>query len=235
MRLQLQAVSPLPRGIYGASGDRFPSRAALLQPAAATAFAALEGDTGGLVYSDMWRSAESTLAALETKRGVKAPGYSAHGYGLAIDVAVDQTMLRLGCTYPELTEILAAHGWHCHRRDGERGHEAWHFNFLGSRDRAAIILGHAQPENPGSWGQDAEVAIQFAYPEVTDRMEPNEIQMDLALLGLYHGTVDGVLGRQSQAAAQAFARAWRCPEHGPTFERTLRFVAAEIVRVDVAA
>lgn len=231
MRLLLKALDPLPRGIYGPHGDQFPRRAALLHPRAAESFVALELDTGGLVYSDIWRSAESSLKAIETKEGTLPPGYSGHGYGLALDLAVDACLARLRCTYPDLLERLATHGWHCHRRDGERGSEGWHFNYLGTGDQAAVIMAHCNPDVRGTWGQAAELAIQFSYPEVVERVEPNEIQMDLALLGLYHGTIDGELGRQSQAAAQAFSRAWRCPEHGQTFERTLRFVAAEIVRV----
>lgn len=233
MKLLLKSLDPLPRGIYGPHKDRFPPRAAFLHPLAAESFAAWQNTTGWVVaYSDIWRSAESSLQAIETKAGVKAPGYSAHGYGLAFDLDVNQALRVLECEYQDLLSELAVFGFHCHRRDGERGNEDWHFNFLGNADQASVMLGHTSPDDHDTWGRAAELAIQFAYPEVTARMEPHEIQMALAMLGLYHGTIDGELGRQSRAAAQAFSRAWRCHEHGPEFERTLRFVAAEIVHVD---
>jgi hypothetical protein len=229
VRLLLRQLAPLPSGIYGPRRDLFPERAAFLHPEAAEAFAALERDTGGLVYSDIYRSAASSLQALATKAGVQPPGYSAHGYGIAFDLAVDASLRRLGCTYQALLDRLASHGWHCHRRDGERGREDWHFNFLGPA--AAEILSHTTGEH-GSWSHAAELAIVAAYPELSERMEPTEIQMDLALLDLYAGKIDGDLGPVSKRAAEAFARAWHLPAaHGTRFERTLRFVAAEVVSV----
>lgn len=227
MRIQLTRLDPLPRGIYGATGDQFPKRAAFLHPAAAEAFASIERATGGLVYSDIYRPAASSLRAVDRKAGVLRPGYSAHGYGLAFDLAVDASLARLRCNYQALLDRLAAHGWHCHRRDRERGPEGWHFNFLGRA--AEVILGHTSDVH-STWSHAAELAIQFAYPEVTERMGPTEIQLDLSMLELYHGEPDGVLGPKSKDAAEAFARAWRLPAaHGVQFERTLRFVAAEVV------
>lgn len=227
MKLQLRKLDPLPRGIYGPSGTLFAKRMGFLHPDAAEAFQALEREAGGLVYSDMYRSADSSLHAVETKEGTKSPGYSAHGFGLAVDVAVDASLARLGCSYAVLLERLAAHGWHSHRRDGERGPECWHFNWLGPH--AQEFLATTNPTNHATWGHAAEAAILAAYPELATRMEAAEIQTDLARVHLYGGAIDGQLGPLSRQAALAFARAWRVPEHGPVFERTLRFVAAEIV------
>lgn len=225
MKITMRKVDPLPRGIYGAARDKFPERAALLYPAARESFLRLEAATGGLVYSDMWRSAESSLAAMASKRGVQPPGFSAHNYGLAVDVAVDETLKRAKEDYAWLLQVMRDEGWYCHRRDNEQGMESWHFNWLGPD--ADKLLAKVSPTNRRTWSQAAEENICLRYPELTQRMDAVEIQADLAKLSLYRGELDGQLGPRSQQAAEAFARAWRIPSHGPDFERTLRFVAAE--------
>lgn len=220
MRIILQRVAPAPASCYGGP---LPERMAWLHPDAATSFLEL----GPVVVSDMYRDAQGSRDARERKSGVQPPGYSAHGYGLAVDLAIDETLRRLRCTYPELLILLRMRGWWCHRRDGERGNEAWHFNWLG--DRAGLCLA-AATSVPATWSQVAEANILQVYPELTKRMEATEIQEALHLLWYYPGPIDGELGPVSADAAERFAHAWHCPPHGQGFERTLRFVAAEVIR-----
>lgn len=233
MKLALQKIDPLPIGIYGPNADLFPERMAYLHPDAAEAFARLQADTGGhLIYSDMWRSAKGSLSAHSSKAGVQPPGYSAHNYGLAFDLDVDRSLRSLGCTYDFLLDRLASYGWYCHRRDRQQGSESWHFNFLGAL--AGPILGHTDPVHHGTWAQAAELAIECRYPEITERMEPTQIQQCLAELGLYGGAIDGKLGPLSTAAAQEFGQEWNVPQSGPALERTLRFVSAKLELFSVA-
>lgn len=219
MQIELQRIPP-PASCYGGP---LPERMAWLHPDAAASFAEL----GDLVISDMYRDAASSREAREKKAGVQPPGYSAHGYGLAIDVAVDETLARLGCGYPELLIRLRTRGWWAHRRDGERGREDWHFNWLGPR--AGLCLA-AATSVPATWSHVAEANILLVYPELGRRMEPEEIQEALQSLWYYRGPIDGELGPVSKDAAERFAQAWHCHPHGQGFERTLRFVAASTVR-----
>jgi len=224
MRIELQKIEPIPLGVYGPSRDQFAERLAYLHPEAAELLSLLERETGGLVYSDMYRDAGGSLEAHRAKSGVQPPGYSAHNYGLAFDLAIDDTLRRLGCSYHELLDRLAAHGWYCYRRDRERGREDWHFNYLGPRP---IFLG-AATSVPSTWSHVAEANIISRYPELARRMEPNEIQEALAVLFYYPGIIDGELGPVTTDAAHRFAHAWDTDPHGTRFERTLRFVAAEV-------
>lgn len=106
-----------------------------------------------VVVSDMFRPAESSLAAMKKKTGVQPPSFSHHNYGRAIDLSTTATLARMraaGVTVGiegELVPVtnkrtldlwLAARGWYCFRGDHKTGRsklhlydESWHFDYLG--------------------------------------------------------------------------------------------------------
>lgn len=219
MILRLRQLPASTRGIYGPNRNILPKRALFLHPDAAQSFVGLGTD---MVYSDVFRSAESSLAAVDAGRGAQPPAYSAHNYGFAVDVAVDQTIERTGWSYATLLKHMATHGWHCYRRDEKRGREDWHFNYLG--DRSDVILSKMLR---GAWEQAAEEMIQAYYgPDL--HISDTEMQQALAKLGMYQGEIDGLIGPISRSAMEAFARAWKVQKiDGPRFRRTLAYVAAE--------
>ena len=231
MQLLLQSIGKV-RGCYGPNRDQFPARAAFLAPDAAQSLTGMISDLGSdrVAFSDIWRSGEASLAAVQAKSGVQAPAYSGHNFGVSFDLDVEYTLRALGSDYPRLLQILEAHGWYCYRRDKKRGPEDWHFNFFG--DDAPVFLrkltaGHV------TWPQGAEQAIQKHYPQQMFALTPAEIQGSLKQLGLYSGDLDGSLGPLSLQAVRAFCRAWKLAE-GVTddrFKRTLAFVSASIVRM----
>lgn len=232
MKLELKALAPTTRGIYNtrAGPGTLPERFRYLWPPAADAFGLLELDTGGLVYSDILRSAEESLAAMQRKAGVQPPGFSGHNFGFSVDVAVDETMKLRSWDYERLSKELEAHGWYCHRRDGVRGYgksESWHFNYLGPGGGKYLVLAR-----PGAWAAPLEARVQDVYGTAL-RLTDAELQACLKKLGMYAGDVDGMVGPLSKQAIGAFQRAWRLPE-GPADDRTRRvlaFVAAERVIV----
>jgi len=226
LTIALKKLDPAPLGIYGQPGSPLPSRMAFLHPDAAASFAAAEAESGGLLYSDVYRDATGSLNAHRQKAGVQPPSYSAHGYGLAFDLAVDESIKRSGMAYPDLLAFWQRHGWYCYCRDGQRGNEDWHFNWLGPR--ADAILPQLDPARRATWWMGAENNIMAMYPEMGERMSGMEIQQALAEMGLYRGTIDGELGPLSASAAVEFGCAWDTPSMGRVFERTLRFVSATV-------
>lgn len=223
-------LTPLPAttaGIYtiGGVAGRMPTRALLLHPAAAEAFTTLER-ASPLVYSDIFRSADASLVAVATKAGTQPPGYSAHGFGLAVDVAVDATLGRYGWSYSELRSELGRYGWYCHRRDGLRGAEDWHFNYLGPDPSKYIAL--TSPQEPESWARAVEAKILETYGNGFV-LDAKEMQVALTKLRLYKGAIDGIVGPLTDAAVHAFQRAWHLPEGHPDARmlRTLAYVASE--------
>jgi len=232
MKLELRALPPTVRGIYNtkAGPGTLPERFRYLWPPAADALLEMELDTGGLVYSDILRSAEESLAAMQRKAGVQPPGFSGHNFGFSFDVAVDETMKLRGWDYNRLLTELEAHGWYGHRRDGARGYgksESWHFNYLGSGGGKYLVLAR-----PGAWAEPLEARVRDVYGAAF-ALTDSEVQACLKKLGMYAGDVDGVVGPLSKQAIGAFQRAWRLPE-GPADSRTRRvlaFVAAERVIV----
>lgn len=242
MELKLKSVGKL-RGPYGPNRDQFPARAAYLAPDVADAFVHMVDEIGRdrIGFSDVQRSAESSLAAMQAKTGVQAPGFSGHNFGVSVDVDVEFTRRALGTAgaalpYADLVKLLAGYGWICYRQDGARGSEDWHFNYLGSVSDpdhgafAASVL-NRMTQNHSTWAGAAEAAILKRYPVASFALGPADIQAGLKKLGLYHGDIDGAFGPLSLAASGAFCRAWRLPEvTDARFKRTLAFVAADIVR-----
>jgi hypothetical protein len=230
LTLKLTSLPDTTLGIYKIKGieDRMPARMLLLHPDAAAAFNALETATGGLVYSDIWRSAESSLQARSEKRGVQRPGYSGHNFGISFDCAVDATLKKNKWTYGQLLDACAQHGWHNFRRDRKRGFEDWHFNWLG--DSSPDILAKCSVLT-STWQNAAEMKIVELYGHHFT-LTPMDIQLCLQKMKMYSGELDGALGPLSNSAVQAFGRAWALPQSewdakSAIFQRTLAFVCSD--------
>lgn len=206
MNLLLQQLPQL----AGPQGDGYnglvPKRFLYMRPEAAQALMLVEADTGGLVYTDIFRSAESSRKAYATKPGTQPPAYSYHNYGGPVDIDIDASKKKLGTTYGGIITIMEARGFYCHRRDGEAGEgqsESWHFNFLG--DLAAGLLA-ATTSDHKTWANPAEAMIQHFYAE---ELYPSDDQVAL-LLPIAHATdvkdfqkkwgldVDGVVGPKTR-------------------------------------
>lgn len=223
LQLQLVAV-PGVVGIYGARGDQFPARLAYLHPEAARAYQAAAAELK-LRVSDMYRSAADSLKARASKAGVQPPGYSAHNYGLAIDLAVDAVLAATGLTKTQLDQEMADFGWYCHRADSRRGAEDWHYNHLGNRDQAAELLRLCGNR---ARAPAADARIVGIYGDQL-KLTPSEMQEALLTLGLYTGKVDGILGPKSRDGLVKFQQAWQLEVTGQLdarTERTLAYVSA---------
>lgn len=232
--LQLKLVRvPNVVGIYGADKKSFPARMSYLQPDAAVAYAVIARDLKVSV-SDMFRTAEESLRARAEKSGVQPPGYSAHNYGMAIDIATDAVLAATKLTKPALDDEMSARGWWCHRKDGKRGSEDWHYNFLGVGAAATPFLAAAAKSTVRAASVDARIEATFGDQL---KLTPEEAQIALAKMKLYNGEIDGIFGRGSKQSLLAFQRAWKLPETGELdarTERTLAYVTAEVTEVKPA-
>lgn len=215
MNLLLQQLPQL----AGPNDDSYhglaPKRALYMRPEAAVALMLVEKDTDGLVYTDIFRSAQAILAAYKAKPGITQPvGYSFHGYGGAVDLDVDSCLKKLGTNYEGLVEIMAARKFYCHRRDGNpTGSESWHFNFLG--DDADALLA-ATTDDHKTWAAPAEAMIQKWYGP---NLVLTEDQINL-LIPVAHAT-----------DVADFQRKWALTDDGiagPRTQRTLAYVTATI-------
>jgi hypothetical protein len=224
LKLKLKKMPSHVQGIYGPNKDRMPERALFLHPEAADSFF---GFCEYAVVSDMFRSPESSLAAVRAGRGAKAPGFSGHNYGLAIDLDVKATMRMLvergnlpGASKLTLDRFMEDHGWFCHRRDHLLDHESWHYNFLGI---GAVI----SPKVRTTSGY-IEARILELYG---DQLKPDDVTCQglLANLGIYNGKLDGEIGPISKAAINVFRRGWGLGEGtlDTRTRRTLAYVACE--------
>lgn len=219
LKLDLVPVPPC-HGIYNIRDIPFKSLRAnmrYLHPDAAKAFA---GIADWVVVSDMFRTPESSLQAVEDGRGAMPPGYSAHGYGLAIDIAITEVMNNLKLKRKaDLDAKMEEHGFFCHRRDHENDKEAWHFNYLGVGAKVS-----------GSFTSDeVEARIVALYGNYL-KPDDTECQRMLAKLKLYGGDIDGDIGPRSRQAVLAFERTWGLPVDGTLdvkTRRTLAYVARE--------
>lgn len=221
-------------GIYGTgkggipAGDYFPPSAALLHPDAAAAYQAVEAANGKrLRVSDIFRSPESSLMAMQQKTGVQPPGYSGHNFGFSIDVATDACLKSFGMTKKEFDEMMESHGWYCHRKDRARGFEDWHYNHFGIGADAAPYLAACAQSTVTSAGVEAKM-LKIYGPSF--KLDLLTLQTLLQKLKMYGGSLDGDWGPKSQAAVLAFERAWKLPEDGspdPKMMRTLATVSAE--------
>lgn len=225
MRLVLSSIPADTVGIYTINGapNRMPSRALFLAPEAAASFRAKLYPF--VVISDALRSADSSLNAVKRGRGAQPPGYSAHNYGLAVDLSTTATMRRGGIrTKAVLDDLMESHGWFCHRRDHLLEHESWHYNFLG--------VGYKVSPKQRTTSPDVEALILQRYGADLAPSD-TECQVMLKALRMYSGAIDGDIGPLSREAISIFQRAWASPKLHTTGKlddrtrRTLAFVTAE--------
>lgn len=236
MRILLKRV-PNVLGIYGKTsiggvppGDYFPPSAALLHPQAADAYVRLERETGKrLRVSDIFRTPESSLMAMQQKAGVQPPGFSGHNFGFSIDVDVAACLKSFGLDKAGFDSLMETYGWFCHRKDHARAFEEWHFNYFGIGDEAAPFLAACAKSTVTSAGVEAKILQHYG---AEFKLDTEALQQQLQKLKMYGGSIDGDFGPRSQAAVLAFERAWRLPEDGQPdarMMRTLACVAAERV------
>lgn len=217
-------LAALPATLRGPDDEaykgRVPTRARFLHPDAVRSLLALEAATGGLVYTDIFRSAESSMAARRSKRGVQRPGYSGHNYGLSVDLDVGAVLRSHRWRYPDLIAVMEDGGWFCHRRDlSSSAPENWHWNFLTTREAALAV-----PHDRSTWGAPVEARI-LSYYGADFVLDPEAVQAALASLRLYSGEVDGQIGPISREAISSFQRAWDLTPTGAADERTQRTLA----------
>lgn len=233
MILRLHRV-PVPHGSYDLNNDgrsdEMPERACRLAPDVVPYWLAVKDY---VVVSDMYRSADSSLAAVRSGRGAAEPGYSGHNFGLSIDIDVHKTMKKVGVDLKaELDTWMSAHGWFCWREDHDlpkwrpRPNEAWHYNFAP----------HGVTYNYGS-------CVKWLGAEILRRhgvdfeLGAIEVQGALARLRLYSGAIDGKIGPLTALALERFRLMWGIP--APTAPRmldrrtlrTLAFCTADIILV----
>lgn len=236
MKIKLTKLRPdIIKGIYNIDGveGRMPARSLYLEPKAAVSFLA-NGLDKVLTVSDLYRSAESSLAAVRSGRGAMPPGFSAHNYGIAVDVDVRKSMKAMGFSTKGSMDLqMEKFGWFCHRRDHQITNlqgESHHYTFLGV---GAVISPKVE-----TIVNYTELEIQRLYGEHFN-MEAEEIQRCLASLKLYSGEIDGKIGPLSKEAIKLFQRQWGIQKvdgdylkdpDGRADKRTMRtlaFVSAE--------
>lgn len=211
-------------GIYGPEKRTLPKRMRYLHPDAASSYA--ENLHPHVRVSDMYRSADSQLNARQTRRGSQKVGYSGHGYGFSIDLDVTRTMRALGMTQKAaLDGWMEQRGWYCHRLDGMRVREDWHYNYFGSE-----FSDFYKPHETRT-SHALERKIQQYYGGDFE-LDSREIQIALAEIGLYKAAIDGIIGDISRTAITAFQRTWLLQADGiagPITQRTLAFVTADTI------
>lgn len=178
MNLLLQALPQLAGPQDDAYHGRVPKRALYMRPEAAHALLLVEQDTGGMVYTDIYRSPQAIRAAYRAKPGTQPVAYSFHGYGGAVDLDVDATKAKLGTDYSGVITLMEARGFYCHRRDGVAGEgksESWHFNYLGA-DGPALLA--QTTDDHTTWARPAESMIGMWYRA---ELQLNDAQVALLL------------------------------------------------------
>jgi peptidoglycan hydrolase-like protein with peptidoglycan-binding domain len=199
------------RGIYGPSKDQMPERMRYLHQDAAASYMQMADFA---VVSDMFRSPEASLQAVREKRGAQPPAFSAHNYGLAIDLDIVATRKRWNLpSKQQLDAEMESRGWFCHRRDHTMDHEAWHYNFLG--------VGAAIPADAHSTAGLVEARIVSLHG-ASFAPDDRESQEMLARMRLYAGAIDGQIGPLSRESIRAFQRTWGMPDTGDLDARTRR-------------
>lgn len=217
MILRLSALPGTLRGPADPSyKGRVPARALFMAPDAAKALLLLEKTSGGLVYSDIFRSAQSSLEAHRAKSGVQPPAYSPHNYGLAFDADVTATLRKLRINYPELSDMCGHFGFYCYRRDLDpNAAESWHFSYLGAHPEARLAL--ADPQDRRTWARPVEAEIQARYGN-DFALGVDAIRSALARLGY---RVDLTMGD----AIDKFQAAWDLQVDGVAGTKTQRVLA----------
>lgn len=197
-------------------------RAALLHPMAARSFVDLYEASGRAIeVTDCFRTPQGSLDAMRSKRGVQPPGRSAHSYGLAVDLTIDEILRSPTWSYERILDHMAAYGWHCHRRDHRRGSEDWHFNWLGEHADTYLALYPTK-----GWDAPAEQRMQDIYGP---QMALSDEEIDAALARL------GFMGSREERV-RAFQSRWRLAVDGipgSQTQRVLACVTAERVLVPI--
>lgn len=221
-------LTELPETLRHYTSKPVPRWMRVMHPEAAASLIQLEKDTGGLSYTDIWRSAEVSLRARKVKQGVQPPGFSGHNFGFSVDLDLDGTMKLRKWTYEQIVAVMENHGWYCHRRDGKTGKsEWWHFNYFGPHPEKYLKV--IDPKRASTWAAGVEKRIVDTYGEAL-QLKPTAVQWELKKLKMYHGGIDGDLGPLSVEAIKAFQRAWGLKPDGvpgPKTQRTLAFITAE--------
>lgn len=222
-RLDLVSVV-VPHGIYDINRDgkktEMPARACFLHYDAVASWYAIEGQ---VVISDMYRSADSSLTAVQSGRGAAAPGFSGHNYGLSIDLDVPKTMEMVGVGIKaELDTWMNAHGWWCWTNSGAKpswkkgdpGWEGWHYNY--SPTPVKYIKG-----NCVAW-LGKEILRRHLWLRDSDA---KTIQANLKTVRCYSGAIDGKIGPLTRTAIAAFQRTWGLQATGKADLRTVQTLA----------
>jgi hypothetical protein len=226
MNIVLQQLPESVLGIYGDSKNLMPRTMRRLHPDAAASYLAIDALGVKLRVSDMFRSPEASLRAMQAKPGlVQPPGFSAHNYGLAIDVSLGDCLKRFSMTKTQFNAFMESHGWTCHRLDDARGPEDWHYNFqvrhliqpgrqvVGSRGRAQDAGALRRPDG-------ASTSLKHRRPS-----RP---------CGFYSGakwTARAV--RSPRQRSESFQRAWQIRESGLGTEVPRRVLALATTTLDV--
>lgn len=195
---------------------------------AALSLETVEKDTDGLIYRDIWRDAVSSLVAKRMRKTGELPGYSAHNYGLAVDLNVEAILSQKKIRYEDLLWIMKRRGWYCFRRDGVEGQSGSdHFNFLG--ESADHYLSKCTLD-PTTWGSASEIKIwEFYHSEF--QLSTKDVQLKLAKIGFFHAPFTEQRDIYTREAIMAFQRAWDLTQSGSpdmTLCRVLSFVTAEV-------
>jgi D-alanyl-D-alanine carboxypeptidase len=224
LTLKLVKLPSTLRGIYGANKNMLGAAQLYAHPDLAKSIDDTEKAGLHLIYSDIFRSAKSSLEAMRKKPGlVQPPGNSAHNFGLAVDLDVDALMKELRLTKRQLDELLASFGLFCHRIDHALGAESWHYNALG--DDPKKWLGFMR----SSTANCIEQKIQALYGNQL-RLTRDEVSRALDILGFL-----GVSRTTSDIteAIRRFQSQWDLVPDGDAGLKTQRLLAYLTAKTEV--
>jgi hypothetical protein len=238
MKLILCKLPSTLRGIYDIDRDgiknEMPERALYAHPDLARAILRAEADGVHLRYSDIYRSASTSLARRKyfaDKGGAqlaKRPAESPHNFGAAVDIDVAAVMRDLRLNKLGLDRLLIArYGLYCHRLDSALGAESWHYNALGPN--AAPYLAKASTR---STSRAVEAKILAWYG---NEMRLNRDEQIAALRALGHLAADATTIDKVRAAAIAFQKAWDLAADGVIGEKTQRLLAYLTATTEIVA
>jgi len=164
---------------------------------------------GKVFLTDCYRDPAASLLARSTKRGVQKPGYSAHNFGLAIDLDVAKMLRVCGYKKADLDYKMNQYGFRCYRADHKAdAPEAWHYTFSAK-----------------SPGQEAVEEVIQSYYGSRFKLDAHGVQEALVALRLYAGTIDGKHGPLTRTALGLFQRTWGLAETQKADEATQRLLA----------
>jgi len=242
MQLELVHLPSDLRGIYDVDRDgvkkEVATRALFAHPDLADAITRMRKDGIPIVYTDIYRSAETSLKRrreFQASGGpqlAKRPGESPHNFGLAIDIDVMTILKEHGWHKSALDGLLRGYGLYCHRIDTILAEECWHYNALG-KDASK----HLAQASGRSTSRAVEAKVQSLYGGAL-RLGRDAIVAGLQRLGYLKG-LDPVTGAQLTTdaitlAVRAFQAAWDLVVDGvpgPKTQRLLAFLTATIKEV----